>query len=71
MLSNGEKFRVEMAWLLLEGGEQIIADEFTSVVDLQVAQIRSHAAQRFVRRHARRFVAVTCHYDVVEWLQPD
>jgi GNAT superfamily N-acetyltransferase len=71
VLSNGEKFRVEMARLLLEGGEQIVVDEFTSVVDRQVAQIGSHAVQKFVRRHARRFVAVTCHYDVVEWLQPD
>jgi GNAT superfamily N-acetyltransferase len=48
-----------------------VVDEFTSVVDRQVAQIGSHAVQKHVRRAGRRFVAVTCHYDVVEWLQPD
>jgi GNAT superfamily N-acetyltransferase len=36
-----------------------------------VAKIASHAVQKFVRREGRKFVAVTCHYDVVDWLQPD
>jgi ABC-type lipoprotein export system ATPase subunit len=71
VLSNGEKFRVEMARLLLEGGELVVVDEFTSVVDRQVAQIGSHAVQKHIRRKSARFVAVTCHYDVVDWLQPD
>lgn len=48
-------------------------DEFTSVVDRNVARIASAAIAKAVRRGtvARRFVAVTCHYDVTEWLQPD
>lgn len=47
-------------------------DEFTSVVDRQVAKIGSHAVQKFVRRDpVRRFVAVGCHFDVIDWLQPD
>jgi ABC-type transport system involved in cytochrome c biogenesis ATPase subunit len=71
VLSNGEKFRVELARLLLEGGHEIVVDEFTSVVDRQIAQIGSHAVQKYLRRHGRRFVAVTCHYDVIDWLQPD
>lgn len=71
VLSTGEQFRVEMARRLLEGGERIIVDEFTSVVDRQVAQIGSHAVQKWVRRKGSQFVAVTCHYDVIDWLQPD
>ena len=71
VLSTGEKFRVEMARRLLEGGELIIMDEFTSVVDRQVAKIGAHAVQKYVRRNGKKFVAVTCHYDVEEWLQPD
>lgn len=71
VLSNGEKFRVELARRLLEDGDPIVIDEFTSVVDRQVAQIGSHAVQKYVRKVGKRFVAVTCHYDVLDWLQPD
>lgn len=48
-------------------------DEFTSVVDRTVAKVASAAIARAIRRGtiACRFVAVTCHYDVAEWLEPD
>jgi GNAT superfamily N-acetyltransferase len=72
VLSTGERFRVEMARQLLEGNKLIAVDEFTSVVDRQVAQIGAHAVQKYIRRHLdRQFIAATCHYDVIEWLQPD
>lgn len=71
VLSTGEKFRVDLARHLLEAGDLVMIDEFTSVVDRQVAQIGSHAVQKHVRKHGKKFVAVTCHYDVVDWLQPD
>ena len=71
-LSNGEQFRADMARLLSEPVDGVtVVDEFTSVVDRQVAQVASHALQKTVRRTGRRFVAVTCHYDVHDWLQPD
>lgn len=71
VLSNGERFRVELARRLLECPDPILVDEFTSVVDRQVAQIGAHAVQRYVRKHGRRFVAASCHFDIAEWLQPD
>src|ERR1041385_3871841 len=43
VLSNGEKFRVELARRILELPDPIVVDEFTSVVDRQVAQIGAHA----------------------------
>jgi GNAT superfamily N-acetyltransferase len=48
-------------------------DEFTSVVDRNVARIGSAAVAKAIRsgQIARRFVAITCHYDVAEWLEPD
>ena len=48
-------------------------DEFTSVVDRNVARACSHAIAKGIRRGsiACRFVAVTCHYDVAEWLEAD
>lgn len=72
VLSNGEKFRVEVARRILQASaDPIVIDEFTSVVDRQVAQVGSHAVQKYVRKAGRRFVAVACHYDIIEWLQPD
>ena len=71
VLSNGEKFRVDLARRLLELPDPIVVDEFTSVVDRQVAQIGAHAVQKYVRKAGRKFVAVGCHYDVIDWLQPD
>jgi GNAT superfamily N-acetyltransferase len=71
VLSNGERFRVDLARRILELPDPIVLDEFTSVVDRQVAQIGSNAVQKFVRRNKRRFVAISCHYDIVDWLQPD
>lgn len=71
VLSNGEQFRVNMARTLAEMPAFCVVDEFTSVVDRTVAQIGSAAIQRTVRARNQQFIAVTCHYDVIEWLEPD
>ena len=71
VLSNGEQFRGDLARRLIELPGPVVVDEFTSVVDRQVAKVGSHAVQKFVRRTGKQFVAVTCHYDVIDWLQPD
>lgn len=71
VLSNGEQFRVTVARALAEAQGLVVIDEFTSVVDRQVAKVASHAVQKTVRRSKKRLVAVTCHYDVIDWLQPD
>lgn len=70
-LSNGEAFRASIARALAETDGIVVIDEFTSVVDRQVAKVASHTVQKTVRRRGRQFVAVTCHYDVTDWLQPD
>jgi ABC-type ATPase involved in cell division len=70
VLSNGEQFRVTMARVLAEKDFAVI-DEFTSVVDRRVAQIGSHAIAKTVRARGKRFIAVSCHFDIIEWLQPD
>jgi ABC-type phosphate/phosphonate transport system ATPase subunit len=71
VLSNGEQFRVSIARALAENPETIVIDEFTSVVDRTVAQIGSAAIAKTVRKRNQKFVAVACHYDILEWLQPD
>ncbi len=73
VLSGGEKFRCELARALAnEQSGLVVLDEFTSVVDRTVAKCASAALARLVRQWQRpRFVAVTCHYDILEWLAPD
>jgi len=71
VLSNGEQFRVNMARTLAECKDLAVVDEFTSVVDRTVAKIGSAAIQKTVRRRNQKFIAVSCHYDIAEWLEPD
>jgi GNAT superfamily N-acetyltransferase len=51
----------------------VVFDEFTSVVDRNVARLGSAAVAKAIRggQIACRFVAVSCHYDIAEWLAPD
>ena len=52
--------------------EVICIDEFTSVIDRQVAQIGSASVAKAIRKNkSSRLVAVSCHSDIIEWLQPD
>lgn len=71
VLSNGQKMRAELARLILESDQPVIYDEFTSVVDRQVAKVGSAAIQKFIRNQEKQFIAVSCHYDIEEWLEPD
>lgn len=71
VLSNGEKMRVDLAWCLLNNEKTVVFDEFTSVVDRQIAKIASMCVQKAVRAQNKQFVAVSCHYDIIDWLMPD
>lgn len=70
-LSTGEAFRASVARALAETDGLVVVDEFTSTVDRQVAKVASHAVQKAVRKRGKQLIAVTCHYDVIDWLQPD
>ena len=71
VLSNGQKMRVDLARAILENEQLFVFDEFTSVVDRNVAQIGSFAMQKAIRKTDKQFIAVTCHFDVKDWLLPD
>lgn len=71
VLSNGEKFRANLARLVSEGPEKVVVDEFTSVIDRQIAKIGALAFQKSWRRTKRQVVLLSCHYDIVDWLEPD
>lgn len=71
VLSTGEKMRVDLARALLEDKNLIVFDEFTSVVDRTVAKIGSTAISKAIRRSDKQFIAVSCHEDIIEWLESD
>ena len=71
VLSNGEKMRVDLANAILRNNSVFAFDEFTSVVDREVAKISSFAMQKAIRKTSKKFIAITCHHDVEEWLLPD
>lgn len=73
-LSNGEQFRADLAAAVAHGmvnGGIICIDEFTSVVDRNVAKAASYALQKWIRKTDAKVVVASCHEDILEWLMPD
>lgn len=70
-LSNGEQFRAKIARSIIENEELILLDEFTSVVDRNVAKAASYAFQKYIRKNNRKVILASCHSDIIDWLQPD
>ena len=73
VLSNGEQFRAGLARLICEKPQQVVIDEFTSVIDRRIALIGSQAFQKAWRRNnpTGKAVLLTPHYDILDWVQPD
>jgi GNAT superfamily N-acetyltransferase len=71
VLSNGEKFRAGLARLVVERPDKVVVDEFTSVIDRQIAKVGAAAFAKTWRRGSGQIVLLSCHYDIIEWLQPD
>lgn len=70
-LSNGQKCRAECALQMARGRDLIVIDEWTSVVDRTIAKVMSHAIQKFARKRNKKIILISCHYDVIEWVNPD
>jgi len=69
ILSNGEKFRADLARKIASNA---VIDEYTSVVDRNVAKAASMALSRYVKTNDfENIVISTCHMDIVDWLEPD
>jgi len=69
VLSNGQQFRANLARSL---HNEAVIDEFTSVIDRNVAKAASTAMARYVRKNnVKGIVLATCHRDVLEYLEPD
>jgi hypothetical protein len=70
-LSNGQKERAKVALYISFEKDLNVIDEWTSVVDRTVGKIMSHNIQKSIRSSNSKIVLVSCHYDVVDWLNPD
>jgi len=72
-LSNGEQYRASLAYKVGKSKENevILIDEFTSVVDRDVAKAMSCAIQKYIRRTNKKIILASCHFDIMEWLLPD
>jgi ABC-type lipoprotein export system ATPase subunit/GNAT superfamily N-acetyltransferase len=69
VLSNGQQFRANLARSLHDGA---VIDEFTSVIDRNVAKAASNAMARYVRKNnVKGIVIATVHRDILEYLEPD
>lgn len=74
-LSNGEQYRANLARTLLSSTKSDKpqgVDEFTSVVDRTVGKIGAAALRKALSsRIDGRIIVASCHFDILEWLQPD
>ena len=69
VLSNGEKFRADLARKLKSN---CVIDEYTSVVDRNVAKAASVSLSKYVKKNnLENVVLSTCHRDILDWLEPD
>lgn len=73
VLSNGEQFRVGLARLICERPDRVVVDEFTSVIDRQIARVGSQAFARGWRKAnpKGKVVLLTPHFDILDWVDPD
>lgn len=71
VLSTGERFRADLARIVATRPAAVVVDEFTSVVDRQIAKVGALAFGKAWRRGGGQAVLLSCHYDIVDWLQPD
>ena len=71
VLSNGERFRADLAAIVCAAPDRVVIDEFTSVVDRQIARIGAMAFAKAWRRTGGQAVLLSCHYDILEHVEAD
>lgn len=71
-LSNGERARLDIAKAIYDAnGGIVVLDEYTSVVNRSAAKSMSFALQRYARQKGLKIIIASCHFDIIEWLQPN
>lgn len=70
-LSNGQHARAHSALAMTTDKAVVCIDEWTSVVDRTVAKAMSYCLQKFAKRNKKCLILCSCHFDIIEWLNPD
>ena len=70
-LSNGEKLRFEIAFKLVGSDVVVFVDEFTSMLDRQVAKNLTTNIRKIVDKYDKNLVISTAHFDVLDWIKVD
>lgn len=73
-LSNGQRARAEAILLMsrsITKDDIVFIDEWTSVVDRTVAKAMSVCLYKFAKRHNKKVVILSCHFDILEWVKPN
>ena len=72
-LSNGEMARLEICYQLANAkdGDIILIDEYSSTVNRSSAKSMSYALQRYIRKKNLKIILSSCHFDIIDWLNPD
>lgn len=70
-LSNGEKLRFEIAYKISSSDKTIYVDEFTSMLDRQVAKNLTLKIRELVEKYDKNLVISTAHFDVLDWIKVD
>lgn len=69
VLSNGERFRADLARRLKDDA---VIDEFTSVVNREVAMSACMSIEKYIRqKNLKRVTFSSCHDDIIPYLRPD
>lgn len=69
VLSNGESYRADIARII---DSKVAIDEFTSVVNRETAYALCVSIRKYIRKNGlRNIVFASCHFDIVDWLEPD
>ena len=70
-LSNGEKLRFEIAYKISSNSPVVFVDEFTSMLDRQVAKNLALNLKHVLESYNTKLVICTAHYDILDWIQVD
>src|SRR5690625_2585960 len=71
VLSTGQRFRADLARVLAEQPPRVVLDEFTSVVDRQIARVGAGAFAKAWRRTRGKAVLLSRHHEILGGVERD
>jgi len=69
-LSDGQKYRYQLACMLYKKQNVLCIDEFTSLLDRTTAEVVAYNMQKCCRRNGVKLIVATAHNDLEEFLNP-